>query len=59
MSTPQQRIAVEDLRGDEVTDFGKVAYIICEDDGVDVVFYGDDGCFHFDYGTLLAISTEA
>jgi hypothetical protein len=50
-----EHIAVEELRGDEITPFGRVAYIIAESDGVDVVFTNGEA-HHWNYGDTLEVT---
>lgn len=53
----QQDVAVEYLRGGEITPRGVVAYITCESDGVDVIFNGNrDDCSHYAYGETLRVA---
>lgn len=49
-----QKIKAEDLQGGENTNFGEVAHIIAELDGIDVVFVNGD-VSHFDYGDTLEL----
>lgn len=62
-NTAQPTIAVDDLRGGEITPFGEVAYITAEPDGVDVTFVGpadeEAPCSHFDYGVSLAVEADS
>lgn len=59
-TTQTTRIAVEELRGGEITPRGIVAYITCEMDGVDVAFgNGGDDCSHYEYGEAFDVSNAA